>query len=53
LLDDVPRPAGQEVAGLHRILDRRQFDRADRPRVAHRRDLLSVGARRTRNSPKL
>src|SRR5215472_7909634 len=28
LLDDVLRPAGEEAAGLHRILDRRQFDGA-------------------------
>ena len=40
LLDDVLRPAGEEAAGLHRILDRRQFHGAGEPGVAHRRDLL-------------
>ena len=44
LLDDVLRPAGEEAARLHRVLDRRQFDGADHRRVAHRLDLL-VGQR--------
>jgi len=34
------RPAGEETAGLHRILDCRQFHGADELGVAHRRDLL-------------
>src|SRR6266481_3732138 len=36
LLDDVLRPAGQEAAGLHRILDPRQFHGAGEPGLAHR-----------------
>jgi hypothetical protein len=40
LLDDVLRPAGEEAADLHRILDRRQFYGPRQPRVAHRRDLF-------------
>src|SRR5580704_6307421 len=40
LLDDVLRPAGEEAAGLHRVLDCRQFHGTGKPGVAHRRDLL-------------
>jgi hypothetical protein len=40
LLDNVLRPAGQEAAGLRRILDRRQCHGTSQPKVAHRRDLL-------------
>jgi hypothetical protein len=40
LLDDVLRPSGKKAARLYRVLNRRQFDRADQLRVAYRRDLL-------------
>src|SRR5207244_11481970 len=39
-LDDVLRSAGEEAAGLYRILDPRQFHGTGEPGVAHRRDLL-------------
>src|SRR5262249_6233840 len=44
LLDDVGGGAGEEAAGLHRVLDAPQFRRGAEPWIAHRGDLL-VGQR--------
>ena len=39
-VDDLPRRAGQEAAGLHRVLDPRQLGVRHQLGVAHRGDLL-------------
>ena len=54
LLDDVLRPAGEEAAGLHRILDPRQFHGPRQPRGSRIAAICSpVNARTRRNSPNI
>jgi hypothetical protein len=53
LLDDVLRPAGEEAASFHRILDRRQLHGPGKPRVAHSRDLLAHALATRRVTPSI